>query len=504
MNERKAYLNWPTYDDDLVNKAYIDYRLRNIKPNSGGGSGDTSELEGKVTELDKQVQNLNATKLNKNIYDKFINEEYNPLSQAVDAKIESYYQDSDPSITWNSNVERETHIGDIWYDTTTQKTYVYYKDESVTPVVYDWVWQNVPTELIVKINNKATIHTYSPPREYSAGDYWIIPNACFNNYIEILESKRVFIIGDSINIKDYTLTVTEVDNEGNITNYITNLPESSNYDISEHIDTDDIELNVISQTQFALPQDCYGGTICLAIASNTNYDSTNWIARNSYIPADKIEKDLVTKEVAKDLINETESKLSTDIQKLDDSVNLQVSRLDTTINGYYFITTDTIYESNKIYYKKENDKYIELIKNEDYIVGDNINSEVYNFNGGIQQQLDKSLLELNNNAIKMNIISTNIDLETGDVKSIKNNTGTFDENGMHYEKTGAKTSSTINQSGLRVDDTATNKELLFAGYDEEKNISEVRTENMTVRNYLVCATHARFEEYGGGWGLFIV
>jgi hypothetical protein len=27
---------------------------------------------------------------------------------------------------------------------------------------------------------------------------------------------------------------------------------------------------------------------------------------------------------------------------------------------------------------------------------------------------------------------------------------------------------------------------------------------MTVRNYLVCGTHARFEEYDGGWGLFIV
>jgi hypothetical protein len=504
MNERKAYLNWPTYDDDLVNKAYIDYRLRNIKSSSGGGSGDTSELEEKVTALDKQVQNLNTTKLNKNIYDKFINEEYNPLSQAVDAKIESYYQDSDPSTTWNSNVERETHIGDIWYDTTTQKTYVYYKDESVTPVVYYWVWQNVPTELIVKIDNKATIHTYSPPRKYSSGDYWIIPNNCFNNYVENLEIKRPFIVGETIPIGDYTLTTIEVDESGNILDYMTNIPLGSNYDISDVISNSDVSLNIVSYAQFELPQNCYGGTICLATNSNTEYDPLDWIARNSYIPSDKIERDLITKEIAKDLINETETKLSSDIQKLDDSVNLQVSRLDTTINGYYFITTDTVFEDDKNYYKKEDGKYILLVKDTDYIVGNNIEGEFYNFNGGIQQELDKSLLELNNNTIKMNVISTNIDLETGDIKSIKNSTGTFDENGMHYEKTGAKTSSTINQSGLIVNDTVTNNELLFAGYDEDKNISEVRTENMTVRNYLICAAHARFEEYDGGWGLFIV
>ncbi len=30
MDNRKAYLNWPSYDDDLVNKAYVDYKLKNI------------------------------------------------------------------------------------------------------------------------------------------------------------------------------------------------------------------------------------------------------------------------------------------------------------------------------------------------------------------------------------------------------------------------------------------------------------------------------------------
>ena len=98
----------------------------------------------------------------------------------------------------------------------------------------------------------------------------------------------------------------------------------------------------------------------------------------------------------------------------------------------------------------------------------------------------------------------NTKLTDGSVTKVQTTSGTFDEDGMHYEKTGSKTSSTINQAGVTVEEVGTDKELLFAGYDEEKNISEVRTENMTVRNYLVCGTHARFEEYDGGWGLFIV
>lgn len=80
-------------------------------------------------------------------------------------------------------------------------------------------------------------------------------------------------------------------------------------------------------------------------------------------------------------------------------------------------------------------------------------------------------------------------------KVVKTISGTFDENGMHYEKTGAKTSSTINEKGVSVETTQNNDELLFAGYDDLLKESIVRTENLTVRKYFVCGSNSRFEDY---------
>ena len=179
-----------------------------------------------------------------------------------------------------------------------------------------------------------------------------------------------------------------------------------------------------------------------------------------------------------------------------------------TVNGNseYILTKDITYLNNKQYYKLEENKYKLLEPSVDYNIGDTIIGNVYEIilNEGLEARISKNELNINSQETRMEIISTNIDKQTGDVLGVKTTSGTFDENGMHYKKSNSSTSSTINQSGLEVKEVNTNKELLFAGYDEEKNISEVRTENMTVRNYLVCGTHARFEEYDGGWGLFIV
>ena len=98
----------------------------------------------------------------------------------------------------------------------------------------------------------------------------------------------------------------------------------------------------------------------------------------------------------------------------------------------------------------------------------------------------------------------NTKLTDGSVTKVMTLSGTFDENGMHYEKTNAPTSSTINEKGVEVDSTTTGEELLFAGYDEELNQTIVRTENLTVRKYLVIGDNSRIENYGNGGGIFIL
>ena len=90
------------------------------------------------------------------------------------------------------------------------------------------------------------------------------------------------------------------------------------------------------------------------------------------------------------------------------------------------------------------------------------------------------------------------------VSKVFTTSGTFDENGMHYEKTGSKTNSTINEIGVTVNSTQNNEEVLFAGFDEEINESIVRTENLTVRKYLVIGYNSRLENYEDGTGVFIL
>lgn len=85
---------------------------------------------------------------------------------------------------------------------------------------------------------------------------------------------------------------------------------------------------------------------------------------------------------------------------------------------------------------------------------------------------------------------------------VKTTSGTFDENGMLYEKTNAKTSTRINEIGVKVQDTISNDELLFAGYDENINQTIVRADNMTTRNFLVVGQYSRFQDYQDGTGVF--
>lgn len=97
----------------------------------------------------------------------------------------------------------------------------------------------------------------------------------------------------------------------------------------------------------------------------------------------------------------------------------------------------------------------------------------------------------------------NTKLIDGSVKKVSTTSGTFDEDGMHYEKSNAPTSSTINHLGVDVKSTEDNKTLLFAGYDEEINESIVKTENLTVNKYFVCG-NSRIENYGTGGGMFVL
>jgi hypothetical protein len=110
----------------------------------------------------------------------FINNTYTPfttnIGTEVDGKAETYYQSSDPSSNWNTTALKDQHLGDIWYNTSSDSngfthTYIYKKSGST----YAWAEINgVPTAVFNTITGKSSIFTSKPTRAYKKDDLWVL------------------------------------------------------------------------------------------------------------------------------------------------------------------------------------------------------------------------------------------------------------------------------------------------------------------------------------------
>jgi len=334
-NVTKVYKNWPAYDDDLANKAYVDTQVEDIV------SGDLTVLKKAVEKntqdintAESDIINLNNNKLDTSVYNTFISEQYNPLVIKVDNKIESYYQSTDPSLSWLTALEKDTHVGDIWYDTTTQKTLVYYKDSSTNPPTYNWQWQNVPIELIDSVNGKATIYSGVIPTNYKSGDYWIIPLNCYTNTHSLTSQTGEFLVGMEFKVGPYILVVDSVNASNEITSYHVDVPATSNYSLTDTIITPSITLSVVSTSNFTLPNNCYGGSICIATSNGTSYNSSHWVPRNEYVPEDLAGRFSLSEDV-NNYINDLNNTIGGNYTTLDGKIDGNYDTLNDKIDGNY-------------------------------------------------------------------------------------------------------------------------------------------------------------------------
>ena len=301
---------------------------------------------------------------------------YNDLSVKIDGKIESFYQSEDPSLDWSTSVEKESHIGDIWYDTTTQKTYVYYKDESSSPSRFYWQWQNVPIELIDSVNGKSTIYSGVIPSNYKKGDYWIIPLDCYSNTSSLVSQTGDFSVGMTIKLGNYNLTVTGVTADNKISAYTIDIPSTSNYDITELLDIKNLKLQITSTPSFELPTDCFGGSICIATTDNTTYSKSDWVKRSNFAPTDYI--DTLAKK------NEVDASL----QIINNTVSSNFTTLNNSINANIQTVTETINTN-----KNDIDNRVNNLQSE---VGNNID-RLDNEDNNLRDYYDRQILILQNN-----------------------------------------------------------------------------------------------------------
>ena len=112
----------------------------------------------------------------------------------------------------------------------------------------------------------------------------------------------------------------------------------------------------------------------------------------------------------------------------------------------YSLTDDTTYQSGTNYYSLDGDEYVLLIPGTDYTIGDTITGSVYEQNyaigdtipsntyyelmqdNSLEKRMSQAEATLTSQGAKLNVVSTNIDTETGDILSLKR---------MNYEMGGS-------------------------------------------------------------------
>ena len=118
---------------------------------------------------------------------KFINGVYNStienLTSQIDGKVESWFQENDPSANWTNNDE---HLGDMWYNPSTRDL-CYFDIKKITignNIRRYYVWTKVEDSKAIAAyeaarraqdtaNGKRTVFVAEPKPPYQVGDLWV-------------------------------------------------------------------------------------------------------------------------------------------------------------------------------------------------------------------------------------------------------------------------------------------------------------------------------------------
>ena len=226
-------------------------------------------------------------------------------------------------------------------------------------------------------------------------------------------------------------------------------------------------------------------------------------ASQSYNSSDFI---VATKYTDDTLAKATESSLEVLSGKVTYEVsnNYSKTEIEKIIKGTgfkYVETTDTTFITGKSYYEyiplydnnepnQDGNTYKLLVENTDYTAGDSIATWKSNNNG--------------HKVCETEIIS---------VEQVKTASATYDEDGMHYKKSGSPTESTINEMGLEVDQNNNSANpYLYAGYvagndtrfnkvvggdtiNDFRNKAIVYTKNLVTEGDTIIGTHTLFRDH---------
>lgn len=150
-----------------INADYINSGSLTVKDKNGNITFYADTETGRVTINAESISitGKSVEDISNGIVDDFVTNIYktdmDEIKNSVRNKIETWYQDSDPSVNWKDKTE---HEGDLWKDTRDNKEYIYRSGK--------WEEMNVPDEVFDEIDSKAQIFINEPTTPYKLGDLW--------------------------------------------------------------------------------------------------------------------------------------------------------------------------------------------------------------------------------------------------------------------------------------------------------------------------------------------
>ncbi len=121
----------------------------------------------------------------------FINNNFLPtvsdIEEQIDGKIESWFQTTDPATAWTTTAERNKHVGDMWYNSST-KTLKCYRRQILQIIgggtTYNFFWTTIEDQKAIDAyeaasqaqdtaDRKRQVFVGRPAGPYDVGDLWL-------------------------------------------------------------------------------------------------------------------------------------------------------------------------------------------------------------------------------------------------------------------------------------------------------------------------------------------
>lgn len=250
--------NTPKYDNDYVTLGYLKSSIKesdektnekiNEMPKNYNSPPVPPYYENSVLLLNGQIYKCIKSRLvgSFNMSDWQIVVETNELDEALktiydvnkfeyvdqeDGLIETFYQESDPSIEWETDLEKNLHTSDLW---TVDGDEIYqYTKKATNPVTYEWIKRQVPICLFDTIDGYKRLFI-DEPANYSKGDLWL------GNVTKVaINSSEIYIESDWEIRSEYVETVETEQQEYHkiyVLPNITEINRQSNSEIKKALD----------------------------------------------------------------------------------------------------------------------------------------------------------------------------------------------------------------------------------------------------------------------------